>query len=264
MRKNEILAYPLCRHQQKRFSELSRCSSSLGAPSVLLHGIDATWRGSQSQPPSRMQVSLLFHPSFRNKQSCKSPISRHWAAKNKAGNVEACLLFTAVLKILPTLLPGLTPPKQNNSYVLLSCLRCCDGGAGRFSTKLSDGNARSLLGLPNFIYTPALIANVTYWKHVVRPGNRPVAGGKPSSCELRSFWRITPWFDGIEAKSLELLYLQVYLASERMGKIFKHGVGLLLNFLLLLLLQSLTESVKILFVFQCPLVRDVATVSPAG
>ena len=185
-----------------------------------------------------MQVSLLFHPSFRNKQSCKRPISRHWAAKNKAGNVEACLLFTAVLKILPTLLPGLTLPKQNNSYVLLSCLRCCDGGAGRFSTKLSDGNARSLLGLPNFIYTPALIANVTYWKHVVRPGNRPVAGGKPSSCELRSFWRITPWFDGIEAKSLELLYLQVYLASERMGKIFKHGVGLLLNFLLLLLAES--------------------------
>ena len=125
-----------------------------------------------------------------------------------------------------------------------SLVRCCDGGAGRFSTKLSDGNARSLLGLPNFIYTPALIANVTYWKHVVRPGNRPVAGGKPSSCELRSFWRITPWFDGIEAKSLELLYLQVYLASERMGKIFKHGVGLLLNFLLLLLLQSLTESVR--------------------
>ena len=65
---------------------------------------------------------------------------------------------------------------------------------------------------------PALIANVAYWKHVVRPGNRPVAGGRSSSCELRSFWRISPWFDGIEAKSLELLYLQVYLASERMGK----------------------------------------------
>lgn len=121
----------------------------------------------------------------------------------------------------------------------------------------------NLLGLPNSIYTPALTANVTYWKHVVRPGNRPVAGGKSSSCELRSFWRITPWFDGIEAKSLEFLCLQVYLASEKMGKTFKHGVGLLLNFLLLLL-QSLTESVKILFVFQCPLVRDVVTVSPAG
>lgn len=65
MKKNEILAYPLCRHQQKRFSELSRCSSSLGAPP--LHGIDATWR--KPEPATFQDASFASFPPFFSEQT---------------------------------------------------------------------------------------------------------------------------------------------------------------------------------------------------